>query len=392
MNIYGVLDLSLGGYIVATLILTHITIAAVTIYLHRAQSHRALELHPAVAHFFRLWLWLTTGMVTREWVAVHRKHHARCETAEDPHSPQVYGISKVLWQGAELYKAATKDPEVIAKFGHGTPDDWLERHVYGRHSVLGISLMLVIDLILFGIPGISVWGVQMIWIPLFAAGVINGVGHWWGYRNYEVEDASTNIVPWGILIGGEELHNNHHAYASSAKLSSRRFEFDIGWLYIRALETLGLARVKKVPPRPLLGAEKPRVDGDTLAAIIANRLQVMAQYAQQVMGAVYREELSKAHGAYRTMLRHARRILVREESLLNEDARRRLQTVLQTSQPLETVYEFRRRLQAIWKQRTATQEALLTALQDWCRQAEATGIRSLAEFAKGLRRYSLHPV
>jgi stearoyl-CoA desaturase (delta-9 desaturase) len=389
VDIYGLLDLSLGGYVAATLILTHITIAAVTIFLHRSQSHRALDLHPAVAHFFRFWLWLTTGMVTRQWVAVHRKHHARCETPEDPHSPQVLGLRKVLLEGAELYREAARDPEMLAKFGHGTPDDWIERKLYSAHPVLGIALMLVLDLVLFGIAGITIWGVQMIWIPLFAAGVINGVGHWWGYRNYESADASTNIVPWGILIGGEELHNNHHAFASSAKLSSRWFELDIGWLYIRTLQAVGLARVKKVPPRAVLVAEKALVDGDTLAAVIANRLQVMAQYARQVVGAVYREELAKTQGAYRQMLRRARRLLVREESLLSEESRHRLQSVLQANRTLETVYEFRQRLQAIWKQRTATQEALLSALQDWCRQAEATGIRALQEFSHTLRRYSL---
>ena len=388
---YGLLDLSLGGYIVATLILTHITIAGVTIYLHRSQSHRALDLHPAVAHFFRFWLWLTTGMVTRQWVAVHRKHHARCETREDPHSPKVYGIRKVLLEGAELYREAARDPAVVAKFGHGTPDDGIERNVYSRYPLLGITLMFLIDLVLFGVPGITVWAVQMIWIPLFAAGVINGLGHWWGYRNYETEDASTNIVPWAILIGGEELHNNHHSYASSAKLSSRWWELDIGWLYVRALQAVGLARVKKVPPRPVMVPAKARVDGDTLAAVIANRLQVMAHYARHVVGAVYREEIAKAHGAYRTMLRHAKRLLVREESLLSEDSRHRLETVLQTNKTLETVYEFRRKLQAIWKQRTASQEALLAALQDWCRQAEATGIRALQDFSRTLRSYSMQP-
>jgi stearoyl-CoA desaturase (delta-9 desaturase) len=388
---YGLLDLSLGGTIVAALLLTHVTIAGVTIYLHRCQSHRALELHPAVAHFFRFWLWLTTGMVTRQWVAIHRKHHARCETPEDPHSPRVYGIGKVVLEGAELYREAARDPELVARFGHGTPDDWIERNLYSRYPVLGITLMFFIDLLLFGVAGITVWAVQMIWIPFFAAGIINGVGHWWGYRNYETEDGSTNISPWGILIGGEELHNNHHAFASSAKLSSRPWEFDIGWLYIRVFETLGLARVKKIPPRPVLNPAKTGVDGDTLAAVIANRLQVMAQYARQVMGAVYREELAKAHGAYRGMLRHAKRLLVREESLLNDEGRQRLQTVLQTSKSLETVYEFRRRLQAIWKQRSASQDSLLASRQEWCRQAEATGIRALQDFSHTLRSYTLQP-
>jgi stearoyl-CoA desaturase (delta-9 desaturase) len=387
-----VLDLSLGGYVAATLILTHITIAGVTIFLHRSQSHRALELHPVVSHFFRFWLWLTTGMITRQWVSVHRKHHARCETPADPHSPQVYGLRKVLFEGAELYREATADPATIEKYGHGTPDDWIERKLYSRYNFLGIALLFLVDLVLFGLPGITVWAVQMIWIPFFAAGVINGVGHYWGYRNYESEDASRNIVPWGVLIGGEELHNNHHAFASSAKLSSRWWELDIGWVYIRLLQAVGLAQVKKVPPRAVVVASKSLIDGDTVSAVISNRLQVMAQYARQVVGTVYREELAKAQGAYRTMLRHARRLLLRDESLLTEDSRQRLQSVLQTNKTLETVYEYRARLRAIWKQRTATREALVQALQEWCRQAEATGIRALEDFSRTLRGYSTHPL
>lgn len=266
----GLLDLPWWGNIIAALILTHITIASVTIFLHRHQAHRALDLHPIPSHFFRFWLWLTTGMVTKQWAAIHRKHHARCETQEDPHSPQVLGIKKVLWEGAELYRAACKDQSIMDKFGHGTPDDWLERNVYSKHNAKGIVLMLLIDLALFGPIGLSIWAVQMVWIPFWAAGVINGLGHYWGYRNFENEDASTNLVPWGILVGGEELHNNHHTFGTSAKLSYKWYEFDIGWMYIRMLEICGLAKVRKVAPQLAHDPSRPQLDLEHLQAIIAN--------------------------------------------------------------------------------------------------------------------------
>jgi stearoyl-CoA desaturase (delta-9 desaturase) len=387
----GLLDLSLWGYVIAALVLTHVTIASVTVFLHRHQAHRALDLHPAVSHFFRFWLWLTTGMVTREWVSVHRKHHARCETPDDPHSPQMVGLRKVLWQGSELYREAVRNRETLERYGHGTPDDWIERHLYARRPFLGIGILFGLDLILFGVPGIVVWAVQMIWIPFFAAGVINGVGHYWGYRNYESGDASTNIVPWGIIVGGEELHNNHHAYASSAKLSSKPWEFDIGWVYIRLLAWLRLARVKKLPPRTFIVPTKAKVDVDTVSAVITNRLQVMAQYARSVVGQVYKEELAKAQGNYRLLLKRARALMVRDESRMNEESRDRLDKALSYSQSLQTVYEYQRRLQSLWTQRSATQESLLQSLQEWCRQAEATGIRALEDFSRTLRSYSLHP-
>ncbi len=388
---YGILDLTLGGYIIATLLLTHVTIAAVTIYLHRHQAHRALDLHPVVSHFFRFWLWLTTGMETKAWAAIHRKHHAKVETEEDPHSPQVKGIKKVLLEGAELYKIEAKNVETLDKYGHGTPDDWLERKIYTPHSAKGIMLMFILDAVLFGIPGITVWAIQMMWIPLFAAGVINGLGHWWGYRNYESADASTNIVPWGILIGGEELHNNHHTFASSAKLSSKWWEFDIGWLYIRVLAFLGLARVKKVAPKPIVDPTKPHIDFDTVIAVVSNRFQVMAQYSKQVMARVHKDELRRADSWERTVLRRAKRLLSRDESLMDEDARQNLASVLEQNQQLHTVYHFKQRLQSIWKRSTATQEDLLHALQEWCHQAEQTGIKSLQEFARTLRSYTMSP-
>ena len=387
----GLLDLSWWQLLLVTLALTHVTIAAVTIFLHRAQAHRALDLHPAVSHFFRFWLWLTTGMVTAEWVAIHRRHHARCETPEDPHSPQVLGLHKVLWQGAELYRAAAADPELVARYSHGTPDDWLERHVYGALRWQGPGLMLLLDFVLFGLPGIAIWAVQMVWIPFWAAGVINGVGHYWGYRNFESPDAATNISPWGILIGGEELHNNHHAFPSSAKLSSRKWEFDIGWLYIRTLSALGLAKVRRVAPTPRRTEGKTIVDLDTVRAVIANRMHVLAQYAQDVVWPVSRAELCGKEAACRRVYRQARRLLTRGEGRLDARGRERLAQLLERSPTLATVVDYRRRLQDVWERTAASQEALLQSLQDWCRQAEGTGIRALADFAHSLRSYTLQP-
>jgi stearoyl-CoA desaturase (delta-9 desaturase) len=389
MILNGLLDLSLGGLIVATLLLTHVTIVAVTVFLHRHQAHRALTLHPVVSHFFRFWLWLTSGMVTREWVAVHRKHHAACETESDPHSPQVLGIRKVLWTGAEVYREAARDEAMLEQFGRGTPDDWIERNLYTRHSGLGIVLMLGLDLLLFGAAGITVWAVQMIWIPLFAAGVINGLGHWWGYRNFECPDASTNLVPWGILIGGEELHNNHHAHGGSARLSYHWWEFDIGWMYIRLFQALGLARVKSVSPQTVFRPGKMLPDVDTLGAVLSNRFQVLARYGREVALPVLREEMAQADASVRGRLRQARAALVRDDSLVSEEARRRLQAVLERSGELKVVYQFRERLQAVWNRSAASQKERLEALQEWCAQAEATGIQALQRFAARLRGYSL---
>lgn len=386
---FGLVELPIWGYVAVTLGLTHITIAAVTIYLHRHQAHRALDLHPAVSHFFRFWLWLTTGMTTKQWVAIHRKHHARVETPEDPHSPQIQGIGKVLLEGTELYRQEARNQETMVRFGHGTPDDWLERNVYARHSHRGYVIMLLVDVVLFGPIGLTMWAVQMLWIPVLAAGVINGVGHWGGYRKFETADASTNIVPWGLLIGGEELHNNHHAYASSAKFSVQWWEFDLAWLYIRTLQALGLARVKKLPPKTVLVPGKQAPDADTVAAVIANRLQVMSHYARSVLVRVYREELKRADGHRRSVLKRARSLLGREESRLSTEGRRRIDAVLSASYALRVSYQFKRRLQAIWQERSASHEGLIKALQDWCREAEATGIRALQDFARTLPAYSL---
>jgi stearoyl-CoA desaturase (delta-9 desaturase) len=385
----GLIEWPWWAYVLVALAFTHITIAAVTLYLHRHQTHRALDLHPVVAHFFRFWLWLTTGMATKGWVAAHRKHHARVETVEDPHSPKVVGIRKVLWEGTELYRAAATDPQVLARYGHSTPDDWLERQVYSGHPTAGIVLMLIINLALFGALGLTIWAVQMMWIPFFAAGVINGIGHHWGYRNFEVGDASTNIIPWGLLIGGEELHNNHHAFASSAKFSSKCWEFDLGWCYIWILQLLRLARVKKVAPVPRHQADKSGIDLDTVHAVVTNRLHIMAVYARDVVAHVHKEELRKAAAESRALLKPLKKWLKRDINCLDAQTRAKMLLALAHSRALEEVYQFKLRLQSLWTEKTASHEALLAALQEWCRQAEATGIQALQDFALSLRRYSI---
>lgn len=383
----GLIDLPWWGYIVVTLVLTHITIASVTIFLHRHQAHRALDLHPIPSHFFRFWLWLTTGQVTKEWAAIHRKHHARCETAEDPHSPQVLGIKKVLWEGAELYRAACKDRSIMEKFGHGTPDDWLERNVYTLHTGKGILLMLAIDLVLFGAAGLAIWAIQMAWIPFFAAGVINGIGHFWGYRNFENEDASTNVLPWGILIGGEELHNNHHTFGTSAKLSYKWFEFDIGWMYIRIMEILGLAKVRKVAPRLAQSASSAQLDLDHLQAIIANRYAIAARYARELKD-VYRAEAARIQlpELGNTDLARKMKVWLKQDAKDTPMAERaQLAAVLAKSQVLNTIYSMRQELTRLWERSSLTRDELLKELQDWCNRAEASGIESLQRFAQSLR-------
>lgn len=386
----GLFDLPWWGYVVVALALTHVTIAAVTIFLHRHQAHRALDLHPVPSHFFRFWLWLTTGMVTREWAAIHRKHHAKCETVEDPHSPQTRGLAKVLWQGAELYRAEAKNAETLARYGHGTPDDWLERNVY-RHSVLGVSIMLVIDLIAFGPIGLTIWAVQMVWIPFWAAGVVNGLAHYWGYRNYDCSDASRNILPWGILIGGEELHNNHHSFATSAKLSARWYEFDIGWMYIRMLEMLGLAKVKKTIPKPRLVEAKAVPDLDTLQAVVTHRYDVMTNYMHSLRKLCAAELKRVKRDAVSGLdVRAVRRwVLSGEERHLGDAQKEQVRVAVGMSPALATVVAMREELAAIWARSNASREQLLAQLQDWVTRAEQSGISQLQEFALRLRRYAV---
>ncbi len=392
MTFSGWLDLPWWGVALVALGLTHVTIAAVTIYLHRCQAHRALELHPVVSHFFRFWLWMTTGQVTKEWAAVHRKHHAKVETAEDPHSPQIHGLNSILFGGVIHYARETRNPETLERYGHGTPDDWIERNIYTPHSFMGVVVTLALDITAFGVvPGALVWIVQMAWIPFWAAGVINGVGHFFGYRSYDVADASRNIVPWGILIGGEELHNNHHAFASSAKLSSKWYEFDIGWLYIRVLSALGLATVKKLAPKPRFAAPKA-VDLDTLHAVIANRYDVLSRYAKSLKR-TYSHELERLRRwspGDAEVLRSLKRGLLRGQTVAGAE-KVKLAEALKKSRALEITLVMRHDLAALWERSTASKEQLLRQLQDWCRRAEASGVAPLVAFSERLRSYSYAP-
>jgi stearoyl-CoA desaturase (delta-9 desaturase) len=388
---HGLTPMPWWGYVVVTLVLTHITIASVTIFLHRSQAHRGLDLHPVISHFFRFWLWLTTGMVTKEWVAIHRKHHAKVETPDDPHSPQTRGIDTVLLRGAELYREESRVKETLEKYGHGTPDDWIERNLYTPFSWQGVGLMLIIDLALFGPIGATIWAVQMLWIPITAAGIINGIGHYWGYRNFACADASTNIVPWGILIGGEELHNNHHAYGTSAKLSSRWYEFDIGWMYIRMLESMRLATVRKVAPRVRFDRAKAAPDLATLQAIITHRYAVATSYAKSLKTACAAEiaSLRERHAHVDLpSLRRIKRWLASDENVLPEVERARLAQTLDSSKVLKQIYHMRQELASLWGRSTESSEQLLARLQDWCHRAEASGIPPLAQFSLQLKRYA----
>jgi stearoyl-CoA desaturase (delta-9 desaturase) len=388
----GLIDLPWWGYVLVTLALTHVTIAAVTIYLHRSQAHRGVDLHPVVSHFFRFWLWLTTGMITKEWVAIHRKHHAKVETPDDPHSPQTRGIRNVLLEGSEMYRAESKNMETLERYGHGTPDDWVERNVYSRWLWQGVGLMMAVNLVMFGPIGLTIWAVQMLWIPITAAGVINGIGHYWGYRNFACNDASVNIVPWGILIGGEELHNNHHAYGTSAKLSSRWYEFDIGWLYIRTMSLLGLATVRKVAPKVRVDPGKAAVDLATLQAVITHRYAVAAAYAGTLKAACAAEiaALRERHRG-RVELptpRRVKRWLAADPAALSAEERARIASTLEHSKVLHQIYAMRQDLAALWGRSTESSEQLLARLQDWCHRAESSGIPPLAQFSLQLKRYA----
>ena len=383
---HGLLAASWWQIVIYALLVTHVTIAAVTIYLHRSQAHRALELHPVVSHFFRFWLWLTTGMVTKEWVAIHRKHHAKCETPDDPHSPQTRGIDTVFWKGSELYRAEAKNQETLAKFGHGTPNDWIERNLYTRFSWQGVGLMLILNVALFGVAGLAVWAVQMAWIPVTAAGIINGIAHYWGYRNFEAPDASTNISPWGLIIGGEELHNNHHTYPTSAKFAVKKYEFDIGWVYISLMRRIGWATVKKVPPKLRLGEIRPVADEKTLEALIANRYEVMARYGRE-MRRVCQAELAllKEKGADLSPLKAANRWLHRDEDRVPASAKPKLAQVRAAHPVLDQMVTMREELRQMWLNTNRSREQLTAELQAWCRRAEESGIVALQQFALKLR-------
>ncbi|MFP3447043.1 MULTISPECIES: delta-9 fatty acid desaturase DesA [unclassified Pseudomonas] len=387
----GLLDLSAWQLVGITLLMTHVTIVSVTVYLHRYSAHRALELNGALKHFFRFWLWLTTAQNTREWTAVHRKHHAKCETPDDPHSPVFKGLGTVLRKGAELYREEARNPETLRIYGKNCPDDWIERNLYSRYKLGGIALMAVIDLLLFGTAGITIWAVQMMWIPFWAAGVVNGLGHALGYRNFECRDAATNLVPWGIVIGGEELHNNHHTYPNSAKLSVKRWEFDMGWAWIRLFCLLRLAKVQRVAPIAHRVAGKASLDMDTAMAILNNRFQIMAQYRKLVIGPLVKQELARVDASVRHHFRRAKRLLSRETSLLEDRHHVRIESMLAHSQALKTIYEKRLALQQIWARTSANGHDMLAAMKDWIHEAETSGIHALRDFAAQLKTYSLRP-
>jgi len=393
----GLLRLNWLELVLATLVLTHVTIASVTIYLHRSQAHRALDLHPIVSHFFRFWLWLSTGMQTRDWVAIHRKHHAKCETADDPHSPQIKGLRTVLWSGAELYMAEKVNAETIGRYGHGTPDDWLERRVYSRFTWQGCGVMLIADVVLFGAAGLAIWGVQMMWIPIFAAGVVNGIGHFWGYRNFDAPDASTNIVPWGVLIGGEELHNNHHTYPTSAKLSARWYEVDLGWCYIRVLQWLRLAKVLRLAPVPRLGGARHVVDLQTLQALVSNRYDLLSRYARATRKA-FQDELVRLRLSSRLSAHEYDRFaglktwVARRSAAVPEMHRKTLAELMGRSGVMKTLIEMRDELASIWQHAACSRDEMLGRLQGWVARAEASGIRALMDAAARIRSYAPAPV
>jgi stearoyl-CoA desaturase (delta-9 desaturase) len=386
--LYGLVDLSFWGYVLLAFLSVEFTFMAITLYLHRDACHRSLNLHPALRHVFRFWLWAGTTMLTKSWVAVHRKHHARCETAEDPHSPQILGIGKVLLEGAELYGVQARNPETLEKFGRGTPDDWIERNLYSKYQYLGVTLYVIACLVLFGVPGIIILSVQLIATPLMAAGVVNGIGHYWGYRNFECPDAARNIVPWGFLIGGEELHNNHHAFPSSAKFSLMPWEFDIGWLYIKVFSALGLAQVIRVAPQPLHVQQRP-VDLDTVQAVVINRMHVLRDYSLTVMLPVLRAQLGSLSSQ---LAQGARKLFVREPSIMNEASRRKLTELLASNKELKTVHDFRDRLKQLWAGAHQSNDSMLQYMRDWITQAEASGIKVLADYAATLRGYAMQPV
>ena len=389
----GLLQAGWGPLLIYLLVATQITIFAVTLYLHRSQAHRGVDFHPVIAHVFRFWTWLTTSMITKEWVAIHRKHHAKCETEEDPHSPMIKGIGNVFWRGVELYREARGDRASIEQYGKGAPNDWIERNVYTRHPLAGPTLLLFVSFALFGAMGVAVWAIQMAWIPFWAAGVVNGLGHWWGYRNFETTDTATNLTPWGVWIGGEELHNNHHAFPSSAKFALRRWEFDIGWAAIRSLETVGLAKVLRIAPSLDIRPNIQMPDTDTLKALLTHRFQAMTDYQRKVLVPALREEARIAGARLRAMLpRKLEKGLVDDGRWLKPDAREQLQQWIDQRPRIRTLVEYRARLAAVLETRSQSANDTLQQLQAWCREAEASGIEALQEFSLRMKGYSLQPV
>lgn len=386
----GVAGLGWWGMALVLLVFTQLTIFAVTLYLHRSQAHRGVDFHPVISHFFRFWVWLTTSMITKEWVAIHRKHHAKVETEEDPHSPVTKGIGTVFWRGVELYREARTLRADIDQYGRGAPDDWIERHLYTPHANMGPVLLFAINTVLFGLPGVALWAIQMAWIPFWAAGVVNGLGHWWGYRNFESADTSTNLTPWAFWIGGEELHNNHHAFPSSARFSMRRWEFDIGWAAIRALQAVKLAKVLRVAPSMDVRPNIAVPDAETLKALLSHRFQAMTDYQRNVFVPALREEAALAGAKLRKLLpRRMRRGLVNDGRWLKPACRAELNSWVEQRPRIRVLVEHRARLSALLEARSNDAAERLKALQGWCQEAEASGIAALQAYAARLKGYAL---
>jgi len=388
----GLLQFGWIGLLVYLLVVTQVTIFAVTLYLHRSQAHRGVDFHPVIAHFFRFWTWLTTSMITREWAAIHRKHHAKCETEEDPHSPMHKGIGTVFWRGVELYREARRDRASIEQYGKGCPDDWIERRLYTPYATMGPVLLLFVSFALFGFAGVAIWAIQMAWIPFWAAGVINGLGHWWGYRNFETTDTATNLTPWAFWVGGEELHNNHHAFPSSAKFALRKWEFDIGWAAIRLFESIRLAKVLRVAPTLNLRPNIAMPDTETLKALVAHRFQAMTDYQRDVLKPALREEAAAAGAKLRALLpRKLRKGLADDGRWLKPDARAQLQAWIASRPRIRTLVEYRARLVEVLENRSHDASERLKRLQAWCAEAEASGVRALQEYSARLKGYALLP-
>jgi stearoyl-CoA desaturase (Delta-9 desaturase) len=387
---YGLANLGIWGYIVVTLLWLHGTMMAVTLYYHRDQAHRAVDLHPVVRHICRFWLWINTGSSTREWVAVHRKHHAHCEKEGDPHSPRLYGLKRVLLEGAELYRTAARDRETLEKYAKGTPNDWLENNLYHHpvRSYYGIALLVVADLVLFGVPGIIMIALQLSNMPFMAAGIINGLCHAKGYRNFETDDASTNLWPLGLLVAGEELHNNHHAFPTSARFSMRPHEVDMGWLHLKVLVALKLAKIRRVASAPELEAtSRATTELDDLRAIIVNRMHVLRHYTYNVTLPVLRREVESLGDNANSLLRATRQHLSWQPEMLDETARRRLAELAARHPTFHTVLQFRNELKQLWEGAHTSNERLLAEFREWCVRAEKSGIQGLEEFVAYLKSF-----
>jgi stearoyl-CoA desaturase (delta-9 desaturase) len=388
---HGLLDFSLLQIIITLLIVTQITILGVTLYLHRDQTHRGLQLHPLVRHFFRLHLWLTTGMLTKDWVAIHRKHHAKCETEEDPHSPQYFGIKTVLYSGVELYTKERKNKETIEKYGKGTPNDWIERNVYTRFHFLGIFIMFLIDVALFGAIGITFWAIQIVWIPFFAAGVINGLAHWYGYRNYSTEDCSTNISRFGVIIGGEELHNNHHAFPSSCKFAHKKGEYDWGWYVIKALNSVGLAKIKKTVPE-LEQSSNENLDLDAVKAMLTHKVNLLQVYVKDVVKPAISQEYDLRSKQIRQTSDKFLNSMSIDWRFLDDEAKELFKQYIHTSPTIETIIKYRDELKSIWESNGKTSEQMIEAIRQWCQKAEKSGVKVLQDYARKLQTYRLKGV